>query len=129
MNTYKVELAAPAEAAYEIIRSRAAGAKQGPKFELLKSLDRILDHVVTLHAGTELCGQLGLGALKGIYWASKDSLHVFYRVSTKPLTVVVVFISDVLPSEADTVDQISMELISSGRVKVLPRGIARGAAN
>src|SRR6266852_2946935 len=95
---YKVELAAPAVSMYDTIRDLAAGEKHGAKFELFKLLDKIIDEVVSkdpFELGTEL-----RGSLRGVYWISENTLHIFYEASAKPSTVVILSIWDGPNSEA-----------------------------
>jgi hypothetical protein len=95
---YKVELAAPAVRMYDTIRNLAAGEKRGPKFELFQLLDCIIDEALSqnpFELGTELCG-----SLRGVYWISKNTLHIFYELSAKPSTIVILSIWDGPHSEA-----------------------------
>lgn len=95
---YKVELAAPAVRMYRTIRDLAAGEKHGANFELFQLLDKIIDEALSqnpFEVGTELCG-----SLRGVYWISEKTLHIFYEVSAKPSTIVILSIWDGPHSEA-----------------------------
>jgi hypothetical protein len=124
MNKYKVELAAPAVSMYAYLSSHS-GPNDSAGTKLLNILDQIIDEVMPFRpfdSGTELGGSLA-----GVYWISQDTLHIFYGVSPKPRTVVILSIWDGPNSEAHTrqADILCTQMVLSGEFRqILGRRVA-----
>ncbi|MGB8801611.1 MAG: hypothetical protein WCC97_13060 [Candidatus Acidiferrales bacterium] len=128
MNKHNVELAPPAVRMYDSICRLAAGEKDGARTELRNSVDEVFDNMIPFRP-FELGTELG-GTLAGVYWISRGTLHVFYEASTKPSTIVVLFIWDGPNSEAhfQQADILCTELLLAGRLQLKTATPTRRAA-
>jgi hypothetical protein len=106
----------------------AAGEKNHPKIELLRSVDKIIDDIhpfKPFDVGRELCGSMA-----GVYWIAQGRLHIFYGASKKPLTVAVLAIWDGPTNEVQLhdADILCTQMILSGKVHVLSAEMRAGRA-
>lgn len=85
MKKHRVELSTPAARTYGNLRSLAAGERYGR--ELLRSIDEIIDEEIRsgpYTCGRKLYGSMAGVSLEGIYWISRETLHIFYEASVNP---------------------------------------------
>jgi hypothetical protein len=95
MKKHRVEFSAPAARTYQSLRGLAAGKTQDRERELLRSIDKIIDEELPgnpYERGRKLYGSVAGVSLEGVYWVSRDTLHIFYESAVKPLTIVIDFI-------------------------------------
>src|ERR1700756_3003481 len=121
MDKYSVELAPSAAEIYENICRLAADTTDSGYSRLQESVDDVFDNVIPFRPfeiGTELGGSLG-----GLYYVSRETIHVFYEKSSKPRTLVVIFIWDGPNSEAheQQADAICTQMLLSARLQPVTR--------
>ena len=115
MDKYSVKLASSAAEIYENICRLAADTTDSGYSRLQESVDDVFDNVIPFRpfeVGTELGGSLG-----GLYYVSRETIHVFYEKSPRPLTLNVIFIWDGPDSEThvEQADVICTKMLLSAR--------------
>lgn len=125
MTRHKVELAAPAERTYNNLRALSAGERSGRERELLRSIDEIINEEIPNKpfSGRKLYGLLAGISVEGLYWISRETLHVFYEASVKPLTIVIDFIWTGGPNTEANIQQADLlfaQMLLSGQVVAVP---------
>ena len=124
---YKVRLAPPAARTYESMHRLATGQGGNVQANAAQLLDTLLDDVIpsSPFAGIKLPG-----TLSGVYLISKQSIQLFYEVSPKTFTVVILLILDAPAREenARRADLICTQMLLSGKLQLLPPGNSRPVA-
>jgi mRNA-degrading endonuclease RelE of RelBE toxin-antitoxin system len=120
MQSYTVELTPTAQKTYEEIHAEAqacieAGDGSNAKVTTLRMVDDAIDNIIP-HDPIAVRNALS-GPLSNIFRVKKGRLRIYYAVSSREKTVVILFISQTLRKAGDVNDPYSIftRLVMTGR--------------